>query len=49
VSPAQIKDKLYSMPVYSGASGSIKFTKEGSSPQPERVFKVKGSRFELAQ
>jgi ABC-type branched-subunit amino acid transport system substrate-binding protein len=44
-----IKDYLYTIAGFPGASSTISFNREGSSPVIERMFVIRGGRFEIVE
>jgi branched-chain amino acid transport system substrate-binding protein len=46
-SGADIKDSLYSLQDYAGASARISFNNKGSSPQLEHMYQIKGGKLEI--
>lgn len=49
VDSGKIKDNLYKIRVFHGASGLISFNEKGSSPTMERVFQIKDAKFRLVE
>lgn len=45
--PQKIKDFLYSVRGYPGASGTISFNSRGSSPVLEKMYRIKNGKFKL--